>query len=267
MTNLRFAALVALLSPMPALAQAVQCVPPARIDNYPPITPDGPTRRVPIGGYSLALSWSPEFCRTARGPGSVLQCGGGNGRFGFVVHGLWPEAANGPPPQWCAFAPNARVPRPSPDLLRRNLCMTPSARTLEHEWLKHGSCAARTPEDYFAASARLWQGLHMPDAAAMARQPRLTVGDLRAAFVAANPSLPADAIGVKINPGGWLREVTLCYSASLKPTACQRDQLGARDQLPLRIGLGGQSGAENPYRESGRANRAYENSGFRREER
>ena len=269
MSKLPFALLVALaLLPAPLLAQAIQCTPPAQIDSYPPINPDGPSLRVPIGGYTLALSWSPEFCRGARGPGTALQCGGGNGHFGFVVHGLWPEGANGPPPQWCAFAPNVRLPRPSPELLRRHLCMTPSARTLEHEWLKHGSCATRTPEDYFTATARLWQGLHMPDTQSLMHQHGLTVGDLRAAFVAGNPGLSGDGIGVKLNPGGWLREVTLCYSARLQPTNCARGDLGGRDQMPLRIGNGG--GQPNPgdrFRDSGRANRAYENSGFFRQSR
>lgn len=265
MSASRLALLTAMmLLPAPVLAQAIQCTPPARIDSYPPINPDGPPRRTPIGGYTLALSWSPEFCRTARGPGSTLQCGGGNGRFGFIVHGLWPEAGNGPSPQWCAFAPNARVPRPSPDLLRRHLCMTPSARTLEHEWLKHGSCATRSPEEYFGATARLWQGLRMPNTQELSRRPGLTAGDLRQAFVTANPSLAPDMIGIKTSPGNWLREVTLCYSAALKPTPCQRWQLGARDHMALRIGMGGRADHNSRLGDSGWTNQRYENSGMRR---
>jgi ribonuclease T2 len=221
----RLALLVA-LAPLPAMAQAISCTPPARIESYPPIRPDGPSIRVPIGGYTLALSWSPEFCHGARG-NQEFQCGGRQ-NFGFIVHGLWPESNSGQSPQWCATAP-----RPSPETLRRYMCMTPSARTLEHEWLKHGSCAAKTPEVYFGAAQKLWQGLRMP------RMERIgSAGDLRAAFVAANPSLDRRAIGVKTAPGGWLREVAICYSTKLVPAPCQGRSFGAGDRVAIRISEG-----------------------------
>lgn len=227
---MRALALVLALLPAPAMAQAISCAAPARIDPYPPVRPDGPTIRTPIGGYTLALSWSPEFCHGARGRGNDFQCGGAQ-RFGFVLHGLWPEGANGPSPQWCAAAP-----RPSPDTLRRYMCMTPSARTLEHEWLKHGTCAAKTPEAYFGAAQTLWQGLRMPAMGRLARG--ATAGDLRDAFVAANPGLDRRSLGVKTGSGGWLREVDLCYSAALKPVPCVGRAFGAGNAASIRISDG-----------------------------
>lgn len=224
------AALLALSLPAPALAQAYQCAPPQRIAPLPPVVPDGPARRVPVAGYTLAVSWSPEFCRGDR---SSMQCSGRNGRFGFVLHGLWPEASKGPSPQWCSI-----TPRPSPELIRRNLCMTPVPWLLEHEWAKHGSCMAKRPETYFRVSAILWQSLRWPDADRLSRQDGLTVGELRRAFVLANPDWKPEQIGVVLSRTGWLRELRLCYSRRFLPKACPRGGLGPPDSMPMKIWRG-----------------------------
>lgn len=225
---------VALLAPLPALAQAYQCRAPGSVDLPDPIQPDGPSLRTPIGGYTLAVSWSPEYCRGNRASDPTnFQCNGRIGRFGFVLHGLWPEAPNGRPPQWCAIAP-----RPTPDDLRRNLCMTPAPWLLEHEWAKHGSCMAREPAGYYKVSAILWRSLSLPDADQLSGQPGLTTGDLRRAFVAANPAFPMSAVGVLASNGGWLRELHLCYGKDFLPRACDRRGYGPKDDVPLKIWRG-----------------------------
>jgi ribonuclease T2 len=229
-----FAALGAALALAPgaARAQAYQCAPPARLGALPPPRPDGPVRRTPIARYTLAVSWAPEFCRTDREPNSI-ECSGRNGRFGFVLHGLWPESASGPAPQWCAVRP-----RPSPQLIRRNLCMTPSPALLEHEWAKHGSCMARTPEAYFGTATSLWRPLRWPDADRLSRNDGLTVGELRRELALANPRWPAAGIGVVLSRSGWLREIRLCYSRRLEPMPCTRSRLGPPDAAPLKIWRG-----------------------------
>lgn len=223
------------LSAQPALAQAYQCVPPARIaPSLRAVEQDGPPRRTPIGGFTLAASWSPEYCKSAGGrSGSSYQCSGEIGRFGFILHGLWPESNSGPPPQWCSL-----TPRPSPEVLRRNLCMTPDPYLLEHEWAKHGSCMARTPDAYFRASAALWQSLRLPDADRLSRNRALTAGDLRDAFLAANPDWRREQVGIDANPRGWLKELRLCYSARYMPAACARRTYGLPDSAPLKIWRG-----------------------------
>lgn len=229
---MRGLAALLLALPAPALAQAYQCAPPARFEPPRAVTPDGPVRRVPVARYTLAASWSPEYCRGDRGGGS-MQCSGANGRFGFVLHGLWPESRVGPPPQWCSL-----TPRPSPDLIRRNLCMTPVPWLLEHEWAKHGSCMTRTPEAYYRTAGALWRSLRWPDADRLSRQENLTAGDLRRAFVLANHGWKADQIGVLLSRGGWLREIKLCYGRDFMPQACPRAALGPRDSAPLKIWRG-----------------------------
>ena len=223
-------ALLALLPAAPALAQSYQCAPPARIEPGRPLRQDGPTRRVAVASYVLAASWSPEYCK---GDAQGMQCSGRNGRFGFILHGLWPEARQGPPPQWCAL-----TPRPSPDLIRRNLCMTPVPWLIEHEWAKHGSCMARTPEAYFRTAAILWRSLRWPDADRLSRAEGLTAGQFREAFIAANPDWRPGQIGLLLSRNGWLREVQLCYGRNFMPQDCPRRTLGPRDSAPLKIWRG-----------------------------
>lgn len=223
------AALLAVL-PTPVLAQAYQCEPPARIAPFPQPKPDGPIRRTAIAGYTLAASWSPEFCRNDH---RSMECSGANGRFGFVLHGLWPEAAAGPPPQWCGGPL-----RPSVELIRRNLCMTPVPPLLEHEWAKHGSCMTRTPEAYYRTETILWRSLQWPDADRLARKNGLTVADLRREFVFANRDWKPEEIGVVLSPGGWLRELRLCYTRDFMPRTCPRQSRGAADSAALKIWRG-----------------------------
>lgn len=229
------AALLALL-PAPAFAQAYQCTLPQRMEPVRPVEPDGPARRAAISSFVLAASWSPEYCRKPSGKSNTagsMQCSGANGRFGFVLHGLWPEATKGPPPQWCAT-----TPRPSRELIRRNLCMTPVPWLLEHEWAKHGSCMVKNPATYYRVSGILWRSLQWPDADRLSRRDGLTAGDLRRAFVAANPGWRTSQVALLTSRTGWLREIHLCYGRDYKPKDCPRAKLGPRDNEPLKIWRG-----------------------------
>lgn len=222
-------AVFALASAPAVQAQAWQCHVPDRIDTPGPVRPDGPARSTPIAGFVLSLSWSPEFCRTRHDdPAHATQCGGRVGRFGFILHGLWPEGASGDYPQWC---PTPLTP--STQTLRRNLCMTPSAALLAHEWAKHGSCMARTPDGYFRSAQALYRSLRFPDMALLSRRPGLTAGDLRRAMVATTPFLAPAMIRVNANPRGWLEDIHVCYARSFMPATCA--DRGVADDAPLKI--------------------------------
>ena len=227
----------ALLCPATASGQAYQCRIPGNLPAARVVRPDAPAQRIAISGYTLALSWSPEFCRgRERSPQDRLQCSGpqagGAGRFGFVVHGLWPEGA-GRSPQWCRA-----VPPPSPAVVRGQLCRTPVVQLLAHEWAKHGSCMARDAAGYFRVSSILADAMRYPAMETLSRDPALTAGKLREALAAANPGRAANSVGLLVNERGWLREVRVCLDRRFRPARCPARQAGPRDAAGLKIWRG-----------------------------
>ncbi|MEQ1724579.1 MAG: ribonuclease T2 [Sphingopyxis sp.] len=188
-------------------------------------------RRTPVTRYTLALSWSPGFCVTHGSEGdNAMQCGGEAGRFGFVLHGLWPETSGRDWPQYCA--PTQRIARAT---LSAHLCMTPSPQLLQHEWARHGSCMAATPEAYFAVAAREYDRVHRPDMAALMQMPSLSALDVRRAFAHANPGLPMNAVAVRAGAGGWLDEVRLCLDRNFAWAACPVGDRGMSDGARVRV--------------------------------
>lgn len=227
---LALCALVAAALPVAALAQAWQCSVPAHWPRPAIERPDGPVRRVPVTGYTLALSWSPEFCRSHRGSAAQrMQCGGGNGRFGFVVHGLWPEGA-ATFPQWCA-----KVAQPAPRVAAGQFCRTPSPALISHAWAKHGSCAFRRPEVYFRVSNILADAMRYPDMARLSRDRALNAGALRQALAQTNPGRPPQSFGLLLSRGGWLREVRVCLDQRYRPRRCPARNAGPRDSARVSI--------------------------------
>lgn len=213
---------------------AAECNIPARLDL--PTAADQPDKKPdpPTAGYAAALSWSPEFCRFRKdAPEHAGQCR--DNEFGFILHGLWPQAADADGisdhPRACAIAPPV-----SEALVREHFCMTPSAKLIQHEWAAHGTCAWDSAEAYFAAAKRVWDGLARPDLRTPSRDP-LTAGAVRTAFTSSNPGMPRDAIHVDRSNKGWLEEVLICLDRDFGYEAC--DDLGAPDDAPLSIWRGG----------------------------
>ena len=228
-----FAAAVALLAPAATAAQAYQCRVPRGPVDVPAVERGGPMRQLPVTGYTLALSWSPEYCRgRERRSADRRQCSGEGGRFGFVVHGLWPEGRGGWP-QWC---PTSR--RPTSHDLAANLCITPSAALLAREWAEHGACMARRPETYFKVTRILWNSLRWPDFDRIARNGALTAGQVRKAFADANRHWEPAHVGLVVNERGWLEEMRLCYGKDFMPAPCDARRFGPNDSTPVKIWRG-----------------------------
>jgi ribonuclease T2 len=224
-----------------ATAQAWQCKAPANLSRPTIETPSpGEIRRMPIAGYVLALSWSREFCRgREKDPAMELQCSGRIGDFGFVLHGLWPEAAGPDYPQYCRKAGQL-----SRKVIADNICMTPSVQLLQHEWAKHGTCMSRKPETYFGAAKLLFEAIEFPDMDRLSRQgskeaeTTLNAAGLAEAFAAANEGLPANAIKVKTNRKFWLEEMKICLDKKFKPKACPSFVKGAPDKAEVKVWRG-----------------------------
>lgn len=233
-TVLAFAGAAAALLPALASAQALSCTPPAQIPRPRPDLPNAeqPARVLPIGSYTLALTWNPGWCRAnGRSPAARFQCGG-TARFGFTLHGLWPDGIGKQWPQYCTktgLVPTA--------VIRQAMCATPSAQLIQHEWAKHGTCMPGGPSDYFGKSTRLYGALRYPDMDALSRRP-LTVAQFKTEFAARNPSIPTSAIRVTLTRQGWLDELWLCLDTRLRYERCKAGTGGATDTALVKIWRG-----------------------------
>ncbi|OYW83608.1 MAG: hypothetical protein B7Z20_12440, partial [Sphingobium sp. 32-64-5] len=192
---------------MQQVREGAQCRVPASLPVPHPARAPSPAdvRRLPIGGYTLALSWSPNYCADRHRRGDA-QCSGRAGRFGFILHGLWPESKGGRGwPQYCA--PAAIVPRA---VLAAQFCTTPSVQLMQHEWARHGTCMARRSDEYFARGRTLYQQIRFPDMAELAGRKALTAGTVASAFAAINRGTGVETMRVRTDRAGQLSELWIC---------------------------------------------------------
>src|SRR5438045_5100711 len=106
--------------------------------------------------YLLSLSWAPNYCANHLNDNST-ECRQGQ-HTGFVLHGLWPQSHNSPPPENCGSA------RPvAQSIVREMLAYFPSAGLIQHEWATHGTCSGLPAGDYFAKAAQAFRSVRVPD--------------------------------------------------------------------------------------------------------
>jgi ribonuclease T2 len=162
--------------------------------------------------YVLALSWSPSYCASVderpadRRGRADQQCQGGR-PFAFVVHGLWPQYERGFP-SWCQV-PAPRIPRTMVDGM---LDLMPSPQLVFHEWDRHGTCSGLSAQNYFAAVRKARAAIKVPEAYSGLDKPKsVSPGDVRDAFLQANPQLDREDIAVACD-SKRLTEVRVCLS-------------------------------------------------------
>lgn len=164
----------------------------------------GSQRNVPgqFDYYLLSLSWSPDYC--SGHPNDTQQCGAT--RYGFVLHGLWPQYDNGYPSNCSDIAMPAAVKQQYAGLY-------PSDKLMAHEWPKHGTCSGLSPADYLALSKKLKDGVTIPARYQAPAQPfRVTIDALQHDFAQSNPGMPADAVTMSCSGSGrFLEEIHVCY--------------------------------------------------------
>ncbi|MBL8632184.1 MAG: ribonuclease T2 [Myxococcales bacterium] len=165
--------------------------------------------------YVLALSWSPQFCNSRKFSPNDPQCGEGR-RYGFIVHGLWPQYEKGYP-ESCATSFQL-----APQTVEKVLPMMPSQKLIEHEWQKHGTCSGLSAEQYFSQVESVFAGLVIPEPYRQPTAPVVTsLLDLKQRFLEANPRLLPDSITAQCS-GAYLREVRICLRKDLSPMPCSR---------------------------------------------
>lgn len=204
------ALLLLLAAPEPAAAQQ-QCRLPDRLSVSPcDRREESRGSKGDFDHYILSFSWSPAFCDSPAGRRATLQCR--DNRFGWILHGLWPQYASRRAgqlwPQYCGPVP----PVPEP-VLRRYLCSSPDPRLMQCEWAKHGSCSDfATPEAYFAAQQRVADRLVLPEP-----QAGQSASAFAAAVAAANAGLGLERRHLRVveNKTSEIREIRVCLTRDL----------------------------------------------------
>lgn len=144
---------------------------PSHLGNYDTVMAKdnlGQNKKAGVDYYQLALSWSPSFCdlQKRKNDGDTpkhlkYQCDQAD-QFGWVIHGLWPQAedARSPAdhPRFC----QGDLPPVSEELIKQYMPESPGANLLQGQWEKHGACAFESAERYFAKQKELFMGLTLP---------------------------------------------------------------------------------------------------------
>jgi ribonuclease T2 len=164
--------------------------------------------------YTLSLSWAPEHC--AETNDSSTECAGSHA-YGFVLHGLWPDAAQGRGPEHCA-GPDFDASLVTDELR----AIMPSDGLIEHEWTTHGTCSGLSQTDYFVLAVRAFQMVKIPaELKTTTERVETPPSMVRREFVEANPDFPSAAFQVKEH-AGYLAEVRVCLTTDLRPLECGR---------------------------------------------
>ena len=181
--------------------------------------------------YTLALSWSPTYCETEDRAGRTAQCRGRP--RAFVLHGFWPQHERG----WPASCFSGKRPWVPEAVIDDMIGIMPGRGLIIHQYAKHGSCSGLPPEAYFDAATRAFQSVRMPERfTTLERTLNATPAEIERAFLSANPELNADMVAISCGPER-LREVRVCFSKDLEPTACgaNEDQARLCDAARVRV--------------------------------
>ena len=157
--------------------------------------------------YLLNLSWSPEFCYSHR---SAPECGKG---ATFVLHGLWPQNADGTYPQNCSGAPGPADPSQYSDVY-------PDAGLLAHEWRTHGTCSGLAADAFFTTARAAFQSFVVPPKLAqLDAQISLQPDEILSLVTQSNPSLGTGSLALSCG-NNVLTAVEVCLDKQLRPMAC-----------------------------------------------
>jgi len=157
--------------------------------------------------FLLNLSWSPEFCHSHS---NAPECGQ---HMTFVLHGLWPQNADGTYPENCSNAPGPSNPSQYSDIF-------PDQGLLQHEWKTHGTCSGLTPDAYFTTARTAFRTITLPATLTeINHQISMPPNQIIGLFTTANPDIPNSSLAISCG-NNYLTAVEVCLDKSLHATAC-----------------------------------------------
>jgi len=202
---LLLALLPALSACNPRPAPTPEPKPPARSSQAVAQTPSSAAQSFDY--YLLNISWSPEYCH---GHPSDIQCAR---HSTFVLHGLWPQNADGSYPQNCSTAPGPSDPSQYADIY-------PDPGLLKHEWKTHGTCSGLSPDAFFTAARTAFQSVTIPPTLAnLNHQISLPPAQIITLVSQSNPNLTSQNLALSCG-NNYLTAVEVCFNKQLKPIAC-----------------------------------------------
>jgi len=202
---LLLALLPALSACNPRPAPTPEPKPPARSSQAVAQTPSSAAQSFDY--YLLNISWSPEYCHSHP---SDIQCAR---HSTFVLHGLWPQNADGSYPQNCSTAPGPSDPSQYADIY-------PDPGLLKHEWKTHGTCSGLSPDAFFTAARTAFQSVTIPPTLAnLNHQISLPPAQIITLVSQSNPNLTSQNLALSCG-NNYLTAVEVCLDKSLRPTPC-----------------------------------------------
>lgn len=191
----------------PAPVNTISATTQRTASNIPPPPPPPATGPQNFDYYLLNLSWSPEFCHSHQ---SAPECGRG---ATFVLHGLWPQNADGSYPENCNSAPGPANPSQYSDIY-------PDTGLLQHEWRTHGTCSGLSAEGFFKAARTAFQSFIVPPKLAQLNtQVSLPPDQILSLVTQSNPSIDAKSLVLSCG-NNYLTAVEVCLDKKLHPIAC-----------------------------------------------
>jgi ribonuclease T2 len=173
--------------------------------------------------YTMVMSWSPTHCVSAQEGRDEEQCAREDGlRYGFVLHGLWPQYEKGFP-EACPIGKKPFVPSP---VINDMLDIMPSRGLVIHEFRLHGTCSGLDPEKYYALSRRLFKGVRIPERFKNPFEMQfMSPQDVENEFMRANTWLRPDMMAITCGgPGNRLRDVRICLTQGGMGRSCGQNE-------------------------------------------
>ncbi|MBM3760268.1 MAG: ribonuclease T [Acidobacteria bacterium] len=212
------------------LLLAQQCTIPGNVPPTRETRVDYKNRDIATDYYALAVSWSPQFCNSPAGQSARNRWQCEENRFGFVVHGLWPQSARArrsdEHPRHCK-APEIL----STETMKPYLCTMPGAQLIQDEWVKHGTCAWPNAKAYLQQVETLYRNVTLPDL----KGGRTTAGAIKKTLVDANRSkgLKREHVRISVVSGNRFSEALICYDKKFQFAACVGE--GTPDDIEVSV--------------------------------
>ena len=164
--------------------------------------------------YVLALSWSPNWCALEGKAKGSEQCDD-DAKFGWVMHGLWPQFEQGYP-SYCRTSHRD----PSRAQSKAMAQIMGSSGSAWYQWKKHGRCAGLSAADYYSTATKAYFSVTRPDVFRRLSKPvKLPAKVVEQAFLKENPDLRADMLTITCK-ANQIQEARVCLNKDLTPRVC-----------------------------------------------